>query len=205
VVKSLAIVAALAGVASADDHCDADNYDSDACETWQPYTRSLGLQASFTTLPFEGHTKSMLGLGVSFEQRLAGRFRALAEYEYGWIGDPPEDDEDEDDVELEGTVHRGLLALRARIGQGRPKLFKGEATFYVDVEAGGGMLGGSEPMLGDFRSMYGLVGVRLGYGFHDLDEDVKSSRTYEGSMIVRAIKTEHGTGLMATINIAWGD
>ena len=202
---ALAIVAisvGITGVASADDDCDPE-VRRDCVPGWQPYQQSLGMQVSGVTFPLDGRTMSMFGLGISFERRLAGRVRALAEYEYGWLGEDVEGDEEVDDT---GIAHRGVLGLRVTLGRARPrKIFDGEMSFFVDLEGGAGMIGGSEAMTGDFKTPYAMVGVRLGYGFHELADDIRSSRTYEAGFMVRGIKTEHGTGVMGSVNIAWGD
>ena len=199
-VKALAIVAALAGVAAAEDD---DYQDPDDERVYTPYQRSLGLRILAGETPLADRTKQDFALGITFEQRLCGRLRALAEYEHLWIGERGEDDDEQG--MLAGNGHRGYLGLRVTLRQSRPRFFENHATFYVDAEAGGGVMRGREPIAGAFHERFGFVGLRLGYGFHRLNRETRASHTYEAGVVVRALKSDEGTSVLAGVGIAWGD
>jgi hypothetical protein len=161
----------------------------------------FGLRVSLGRLPVADRALSTSGIGLAFEHRLRGRWRVLAEYEYLWVGER-DDERPRQDV-IDGSGHRAQLGLRVMLAD--RWTLGSTLRLYVDLEAGGGIIYASEPMTGALVGPIAFVGVRAGYDFVFDSARSGSSRVLEPELLVRATRSEDGTGVLFGVGFGWGD
>lgn len=171
-------------------------------DTRDDVTSLLGFHIGFGQLPIGSARLQTTALGLSVEHRLHGRWRVLGAYEYVWLG--TRDSEPDKVLVMDGTAHRVQLGLRRTLVASKPKL-GGTTRFYADVELGGGVLLGSEPMTGTIVQPLGFAGVRLGYTFMNMHPGSRASIAWEPEILIRGFAVDEGYGGLLAVGMTWGD
>lgn len=178
-VRALAIVAVLAGVARAD-----------LPETVAARDRGgtlLGLSLRYGDQPLGAEHRDAFGQALTFGGAVGAGFRLHGELELVWLGgnaDIP--------MDVHGFGVRGQLAVRHSLLAWK--------FLYADVEAGGGVGLFDDSKLGGETQPDAFGGVRLGYV---IDDDRR--HLFEGTFEWRAIRLPEGWASMWGIGLAWGD
>ena len=179
-VKTLAVLLALAAVAAAGD---------EGLDDGPPLLLGFRLAAGKLPVAHEELTTATIGLDV--DHPIASRWRAFGEYEWMWL--------DRDTTSMQhGSGHRLLAGLRHSVVEKRAHHFRA----YLDVEAGGGMSILDDTMIGVRMLPTGFGGLRGGYDFFAADSP---SRVLETEVTVRAMMVGDSTGVMAGFDMQWGD
>lgn len=183
-VKTLALLLALCAVAHADDD------DGDAPVDDGP-PLLLGFRLAAGKLPVAEQDLTTLSLGLDVDHPISKTWRVFGEYEWMWL--------DRDQMSTQhGNGHRLLAGLRHTLVQKREDHFR----TYLDVEAGGGLAVLDDSVLGTRILPAGFAGLRGGYDFTHTDSP---SRVFEVELLLRAIKVDDGTGLLAGFGMQWGN
>ncbi|HEU0030513.1 MAG TPA: hypothetical protein VFQ53_07770 [Kofleriaceae bacterium] len=182
-------------------HC-ALPWTADITHTRDDVTNLLGFHIAYGRLPIAGERLQSTALGLSIEHRVAGRWRLVGEYEFTWLG--IRDTEADDQMPIDGTAHHVQLGLRHQLLRSRQRM-DGTLGFYADVEAGGGILLGSEPSVGTVAQPHAYAGLRLGYTFMNMRPSTRASIAWEPEVLLRANRVEDGYGFTAAIGMTWGD
>ena len=132
---------------------------------------------------------STVQLGIGLEHRIAGKLRALAEYDLLWIGSS-----DAMDNAPPTSGHRASLGVRRRIAR--------KLIFYADVQAGAG-LGLYDTRDASFVAPHAFAGLRGGYRLA-LGRS-PGSRAFETAVDLRALAFADGYGFVATFGFYWDD
>jgi len=161
---------------------------------------SLGFRFGGGIITARDTELSFAGLSLDVEHRVYGGWRITGEYEYVFLGRS-----DDSDVMLaSGNGHLLQLALRHRIVESR-WLADRKVRFYIDGEAGGGMMLGSDTELGTVVLPHALVGVRAGYQIFKLRPDTRASAVWEPEVLFRALATrEDEVTWMIGLGLNWG-
>lgn len=182
-VKLLALALALTAAQTA--HAD------DGDETTDGPPLLLGFRLAAGSLPVAHQALSTVSIGLDVDHPIAKRWRAFGEYEYMWL--------DRDQMTSQhGDGHRIGAGLRASLIEKR----EGHFRAYLDVEGGGGMTVIDDTVLGVRMLPTGFGGVRGGYDFFAQDSP---SRVLELEVLVRAMHTGDGTGVLAGFGMQWGN
>jgi hypothetical protein len=128
-----------------------------------------------------------LGLGV--EHRIGRKLRALAEYDWLWIGNSDEM------VERTATAgHRANVGLRRRIARKR--------ILYADVEGGAGF-GIYDTRTATYAAPHAFAGLRGGYRLPVGKRG--DSRAFETAVSLRVLASHTGYGGTITFGFYWDD
>jgi hypothetical protein len=180
-VKTLAVLLALCAVAHADDDVDVDD--------GPPLL--LGFRLAAGKLPVAQQDLTTLSLGLDVDHPITSSWRIFGEYEWLWL--------DRDQMSTQhGNGHRLLAGLRHTLVEKREY----HARTYFDVEAGGGLAVLDDSVLGTRILPTAFAGLRGGYDFTHTDSP---SRVFELEVLVRAIKVDDGTGILAGFGMQWGN
>jgi hypothetical protein len=179
-VKMLALLVALCGIAQADD---------DGLDDGPPTL--LGARLAAGRLPVMHEDLTTFSLALAIEHPMSERWHAFGEYEYVWLSH-------DDSAMQHGNAHRMLAGLRATVLQKRQH----RRRSFVDLEAGGGMSIATDTVLGTRSLPTGFGGVRAGFDFY---ADDSPSRVFELEMLLRAVIVPDGSGLMAGLGWQWGN
>jgi hypothetical protein len=164
-----------------------------------PSWNLLGTRIMGGTIEIAGTAMDTWSIGVAMDRPLFGAWRALAEYEYVWIGPADRMDSDAGVGSLSDSGHRVHLGMRHRVAE---KTFERDMQVFCDGELGAGM------MLVDRRSMdaialpHAFVGARVGFSL--LHEGTR----WDYELIVRGLFTEEHParpGFLFGVGLAWGD
>jgi hypothetical protein len=137
-VKTLLVIAALAGVAHADDD-----------------RAILGYRLGGGMLPIDHQSTAALSIGITAEHPIAHRLRIFGEYEWIWLYHRDSNDMSTD----RGDGQRAQVGLRARLTDKQWH----ELDFFVDGDVGGGFLLASDNMTGLAALPDAFVGLHAGY------------------------------------------
>lgn len=171
----------------------------------------LGFHIGGGKLPILGQELQTTALGISVEHEVWGSLRVFGEYEWLFLG--KRDTERKNQDVMDGSGQRAHVGLRRTITASRA--IGGFLRFYVDGEAGGGLMLADGSALASPGALmqsapsaivrpYGFAGIRFGYDFIQLKHDTRGSRVWEPEIMLRAIKVEDGVGFTAAVGMTWG-
>lgn len=175
--KTLLVLAVLAGVASGDDRA------------------IFGYRLDGGMLPIDHRATGTVSVGLSAEHPVAHRIRIFGEYEWIWLFRGPTDTMPEE----RGDGQHARVGVRARLAD-HPWH---ELDFFVDGELGGGFLLASDNMTGMHALPDAFAGVRAGYDFHANGARHVTSSMLACELLVRIVRMPDGTGAIGGIGISW--
>jgi len=192
------IVLGVLGMLGRDAGADSYLAEPDAPAT---HDRLLAFRIGGGRQTIERRDLEVLGLALAVEHRVYHQLRITGEYEYVWLG--AEDPADSTRTTT-GSGHRASLIVRHHLA--RTRILADTVRFFIDGELGGGLLLGSEPMIGTIVQPHALVGIRIGYDLIKLRRDTRASRVWEPDLTFRALATPgERVGVLIGVGMGWGD
>ena len=176
-VKTLLVIAALAGVAHAEDRA------------------VFGYRIDGGMLPIDHRATATIAIGLSAEHTVARRVRIFGEYEWLWMFRSQTDTMPAE----RGDGQQARVGLRVRLASAAWH----ELDFFLDGELGAGFLLGSDNMTGLQALPDAFAGLRTGYDFHAPSVRQATSSTLACELLLRAVRVPDGTGVIGGLGFSW--
>jgi len=193
--RSLLALAALATTASASPYIA-----SMPTERTAPAIQRFGYRLGFGMLPLADHPNFVFSIGLGLDQRLVGKLRFLAEYDWLWTESRDPDAIARMAPAEYGDGHRVQLGLRYNMFRTRSFPLR----MFVDAELGGGAALVTDNLTGTRFLPTGFTGIRFGYEVRTRNPD-SPSHAFIAEFSVRAIAIDHGIGVMGGVGMQWGN